>query len=378
MRRFLSDLALTSLALCAGFAVLHSASAETAPAEATDTPHSVEQMLVIADNDYLGPGGSNIQSVIPLLNNQHVKLLGLTVVAGDDWENAASERIRRFLEISGHREIKVYDGAVQPLINTVALTRLREKQFGTLPWKGAWGELGPLASTPVKQPPIRTTPDGKPTLQSQGIPAALFMIQQVRAHPHQVTIIEAGPMTNLALAIRLDPSFAATAKQLVFMGGYLDLSMMSVSGNSNNGSDFNLVFDPEAAHITLTAPWVSITSVANVSNEVFMNKDEVNAIGQKHKTAVTDYLTRYYTPLSMWDEVTSAIAVDPTLVTKSISAYMDVEIGKGVAYGHAFVWPDKLAPKGMGVRKVRIIQAIDIARFKKNYTAQARILMGQH
>ncbi len=118
MRRFLASLALAAVTIGSAHA---------------ETPTGPE--LVIADNDYLGPGGSNIQSVIPLLNNPRLKPLGLTVVAGDDWENAESARIRRFLEISGHRDVPVYDGATQPLINTVALTRLREQQFGTLPWK---------------------------------------------------------------------------------------------------------------------------------------------------------------------------------------------------------------------------------------------------
>lgn len=361
MRRFLASLALAALTI------------GSAHAGASSGPE-----LVIADNDYLGPGGSNIQSVIPLLNNPKLRVLGLTVVAGDDWENAESARIRRFLEISGHRDVPVFDGATQPLVNTVALTRLREQQFGTLPWKGAWGGLGSMSKTPDTQPAVATTPDGAPTLQPQGIPAALFMIQQVHAHPHEVTIIEAGPMTNLALAIRLDPSFASTAKQLVFMGGYLDLSMMSVTGNADNGSDFNLIFDPEAAHITLTAPWPRITSVANVSNDVVLSKDEVAAIAHNHKTPVTDYLVKYNVPLAMWDEVTSAIVADPALVTKAQDAYMDVEISKGIGYGHAYVWPDSLAPKGMGVRKVRIIQAIDTARFKKDYADWAQGFMGKH
>lgn len=361
MRRFLASLALAALTI------------GSAAAETRNGPE-----LVIADNDYLGPGGSNIQSVIPLLNNPKLRVLGLAVVAGDDWENAESARIRRFLEVSGHRDVPVYNGATQPLINTVALTRLREQQYGRLPWKGAWGGMGSMDKTPDTQPSVGQTPDGQPELQPQGIPAALFMIQQVHAHPHEVTIIEAGPLTNLALAIRLDPSFAATAKQLVFMGGYLDLSMMSVTGNADNGSDFNLIFDPEAAHITLTAPWARITSVANVSNDVMLSQSEVDAIGKDHRTPVTDYLSKFYVPLAMWDEVTSAIVAEPSLITRSQDAYMDVEIGKGIGYGHAYVWPDSLAPKAMGVRKVRIVQAIDVPRFKTLYAGWAQGFMGKH
>ncbi|AOX16184.1 nucleoside hydrolase [Kozakia baliensis] len=361
MRRLLSRLVLA--ALCATPLL---ARAQTNPE------------LVIEDNDFLGPGGSNIQAIIPLLNNPRIKLLGVTVVVGDDWENAESDRIRRFLEISKHHDIPVYDGAVQPLINTVELMRLREAQFGTIPWKGAWGGLGSIEKTPDSQPQVAKTADGAPTLKAASLPAAMFMIQQIHAHPHQVTIVEAGPMTNLALAIRMDPSFAATAKQLVFMGAYLDLNLMSVTGNADNGSDFNLIFDPEAAHIALTAPWPHITSIANVSNDIVMSQDEIKNLAQANPNPVTAYMQRFYMPLPMWDEVTSAVAADPSLITKSIDAYMDVETGKGINYGHAYVWPDALAPKRMGIRKVRIVQQIDTARFKSAFTTQAQNAMGTH
>ncbi|AQS88979.1 nucleoside hydrolase [Neoasaia chiangmaiensis] len=342
-------------------------------AQAQTTPE-----LVIEDNDFLGPGGSDVQSILPFLNNPHIRLLGLTVAAGDDWENAESAHIRRFLEISRHRDIPVYDGATQPLVNTVELMRLREVQFGTIPWKGAWGGLGSIDKTPDTQPALGKLPEGTPTLKAGDLPAAMFLIQQVHAHPHQVTIVEAGPMTNLALAIRLDPSFAATAKQLVFMGAYIDLNLMSVTGNADNGSDFNMIFDPEAAHITLTAAWPRITSIANVSNDIMMSHDDMAKLTNARHTPVTDYMLKYYAPLPMWDEVASAVAADPSLITRSVDAYMDVETGKGISYGHAYVWPEALAPKRMGVRQVRIVQSVDTARFMKQFAQAAQNAMGTH
>ena len=52
--------------------------------------------------------------------------------------------------------------------------------------------------------------------------AAHFLIRQVRAHPHEVTIYAAGPLTNIALAISIDPEFAALTKGIVLMGGSLN------------------------------------------------------------------------------------------------------------------------------------------------------------
>nr|WP_246495649.1 nucleoside hydrolase [Ameyamaea chiangmaiensis] len=338
------------------------------------TPYAAradEPSYIIEDNDFLGPGGSDIQSTIPLLADPHVRVLGFTVAAGDAWENEESAHLRRFLEIAHREDVPVADGATLPLINSVALMRLREQQFGTIPWKGAWGGLGSIDKTPATQPAVTSVPEGMPTLRPANEPAALFLIHQVHAHPHQVTILCTGPMTNLALAIRLDPTFASTAKQLVFMGGLIDTDMMTVTGNADFASDFNLIFDPEAAHITVTADWPKIVVVGNVSNDLMMTKAYMAQINVK-PTPVTRYLSQYYAPLPMWDEMAAAIAADPTLVTHSVEAYMDVETTRGISYGHAYVWPKETAPLAMGVRKVTLVQTVDAARFLGSFVRQAQ------
>jgi inosine-uridine nucleoside N-ribohydrolase len=327
--------------------------------------------LVIEDNDFLGPGGSDQQSIIPLLFNPGVSVLGFTVVTGDGWENEESAHLRRFLDIIGRGDVPVADGAVYPLINSVPMMRVREQQFGTIPWKGAWGGIGSIDGTPVTQPPLPPLKDGTPSRRPIDESAALFLIRQVHAHPHQVTIVAAGPLTNLALAIRMDPTFAATAKQLLFMGGMLDTSVKSLTGNADFASDFNMIFDPEAAHITLTAPWASITVVGSVSNDLMMTRDYLKRITQK-KTPMTDYIGTYYDALPMWDELATAIAADPSLITGSVEGYMDIDISKGPQYGHAVVWPDATAPKAMGVRKVRIVQSVDARRFLDVFLREAQ------
>ena len=327
--------------------------------------------LVIEDNDFLGPGGSDQQSIIPLLFDPHVRVLGFTVVSGDDWENAESAHLRRFLEIIGRTDVPVADGAVYPLINTVAALREHEHLFGTIPWKGAWGGLGSIEHIPDEQPAVPALKEGMPHLQPVAQNAAQFLIEQVHAHPHQVTIVAAGPLTNLALAIRLDPTFAATAKRLVFMGGMLDTSMMSVTGNADFASDFNMIFDPEAAHITLAAPWASVTVVGSVSNDLMMTRDYLAQVTRK-VTPMTQYLAKYYEPLPMWDELTSAIAADPSLVTSSVDAFMDIDLTHGPNYGHAHVWPEQLAPKRQGVRRVHIVRSVDAARFRAVFAQEAQ------
>ena len=339
----------------------------TASARAQSAPSN----YVVMDNDFAGPGGTDMQSILPLIANPGIAVLGFTVVTGDGWENDESARLLRVLEIAGRTDIPVVNGAVYPLMRSVPEMKLWEMRYGKIPWKGAWGALGSIDKVSPTQPPLPKLDEGMPgTAPAQGT-AAGFLIKQVHAHPHQVTIVAAGPLTNLALAIRLDPTFASDAKELIFMGGLLDTSMMSVTGNADYASDFNLIFDPEAAHITLTAPWAKITAVGDVSNGVMMNRalmDRVAAV----QTPLTGYLNKYFIELPLWDEMAAAIAADPSLVTKSVDAFMDVDVSGGADYGRAHVWPDAIAPKDMGVRPVTIIQEIDTKRFVEGFVKAAQ------
>jgi inosine-uridine nucleoside N-ribohydrolase len=325
--------------------------------------------FVIEDNDYDGPGGSNVQSVIPLLAAPNVQVLGFTVSTGDGWENANSAHLRRFLEIAHRTDVPVHDGAVYPLMNTVAAMKMHEQQFGPLPWKGAWGGAGSIETASPTQPPLKPLREGDPKLAAQSEEAALFLIRTVHRHPHQVTIFEAGAMTNLALAIRLDPTFASTAKQLVFMGGLIDTNMSAINGNAAYTDDFNLVFDPEAAHITLTADWPKITVVGNISAKLMLSRADLAAL-QDHPSPVTRYMQTYYDPMPLWDEMAAAIVVDPALITKSQTVYMDVETRPGIDYGRAHVWTRAQAPVNMGVRPVDLVEQVNepafLTRFRKD------------
>jgi inosine-uridine nucleoside N-ribohydrolase len=329
--------------------------------------------LVIEDNDFLGPAGSDIQSTIPLLADPTIKVLGFTVVTGDGWENAEAAALLRFLEIAKRTDLPVYDGAVYPLVNSVALWRIREQRFGHIGWKGAFGGIGSSADAPDTQPPIPPMKQGAPVTKTRAGSAADFLIREVHAHPHAVTIVAAGPLTNLALAIRLDPTFAADAKELVVMGGIVDANMADLTAIPGLSQDFNFMFDPEAAHITLTAAWPTIIELGSVSGDVSLTPQLMARIAAK-PTAVTSYLKTYYDPLPMWDEVSTAVTVDPTLITKSIDAYMDVDLAPGINYGSAHVWPEKLVPPGMGLHKVTIVEAFDEPRFVDSYVRAAQAL----
>ena len=316
--------------------------------------------LVIFDNDFAGPGdgGADI-----LIASPDIKVLGLTVVTGDGWRDEETSLILRFLEIAGAKDIPVYNGAVYPLINSYTRMLAWEKAYGKIPWKGAWNtaDFG-LGFHPTDPWKIPATPDGPPKIKASSQSAVDFLIHAVHQYPHQITILAAGPLTNLALAIRQDPEFAGLAKELIFMGAILDTNLLQVTGSANFNTDFNFIFDPEAAHITLTAAWPKIVAVGGVGNSVVMTEQLIDRL-KALKTPVAQYISGHaQKDLPLWDELAAAIVVDPSLVTKQVEANMDVDLDHGINYGQAHLWPDSTKPH-QGERKVSVVLSVDQKRF---------------
>jgi inosine-uridine nucleoside N-ribohydrolase len=325
---------------------------------------------VIFDNDFYGPASTNLQAAALLLNSD-AKTLGLTVVTGDGWRDEEVAHTLRLLEILGRTDVPVVPGAVFPLVSTKAKQQTWEKSFGIIPWKGAWNDpkegLFPdyKSHGPFEIPHLD---EGEPQIKAANEIAANFLIRQVHQYPHEVTIVAAGPLTNLALAIRLDPEFASLAKELIFMGGLIGTGFSKATGNPDFASDFNLLFDPEAAEIVLTADWPKITAVGEVTNDTMFTADLVKRIAQR-KTPLTEYIAKYAeTGVPLWDELTVGIFVDPTLVTKQTAVAMDVDLSHGPAYGTARIWSDAVAPH-LGERKVNIVQAVDVNRFVDEFVS---------
>src|SRR5205809_5028831 len=95
---------------------------------------------VIIDQDMFGPGGSNMNSVLMLLQAPDVDVLGIVVSSGDGWRDEEVAQTLRMLELVGRPEVPVYAGAALPLLNSAARMKAWEHRYGPLVWKGAWTE----------------------------------------------------------------------------------------------------------------------------------------------------------------------------------------------------------------------------------------------
>jgi len=320
---------------------------------------------IIIDQDAAGPGGTDQQSILLLIQSPQAEVLGITVVTGDAWLKSEVAHTLRMLEIIGRTDIPVVPGAEYPLVRRQADTELWERQYGAVAWVGAWT---PRFYHPADQ--LGDMPEGKPTAKPLNEDAAHFLVRMVRKYPHEITIYEGGPMTNLALAISIDPEFASLAKELVFMGGSLNPKTEDPEFANTPRHEFNLWFDPEAAHIVLTAPWKKIVcTTVDISVKTRMTQDLINRVKTGHSPAaeyVGKYSRLYGQYNYLWDELAAAAWLDPSLITAKETRYLDVDLNRGAGYGNTMSWNDKDKPV-LPLQPVEVQVDLDTEKFYKMF-----------
>ncbi|MGC2475274.1 MAG: nucleoside hydrolase [Candidatus Sulfotelmatobacter sp.] len=320
---------------------------------------------VIINEDCSGPGGSNMQTLLTLIQSPQVDVLGITVISGDQWLDEEVAHTLRLLEIMGRTDIPVVPGAEYPLVRTRSEAQAWQQRYGKVAYAGAWDDRWWHEASVI--PPL---PEGQPTTKPSDEDAPHFLIRMVRKYPHEVTIYEGGPMTNLALAISIDPQFPELAQELVFMGGSLSPKSDNPEFVNNPRHEFNFWFDPEAAAIVLRAPWKKIVCTpTDISVKTHMTADLVKQI-EAAGTPVVRYIAKFamLTPGAdiMWDELAAAAWVDPSIITKSETRFMTVDLDHGPTYGDTLTWAED-ASQHLNSRKVEIQFDLDTERFYRMF-----------
>jgi inosine-uridine nucleoside N-ribohydrolase len=320
---------------------------------------------IIIDQDAAGPAGTDQQSMLLLIQSPQTDVLGLTVVTGDAWLKSEVAHTLRMLEIVGRTDIPVVSGAEYPLVRRKDETELWQQRYGSVAWLGAWT---PKFYHPPDQ--LGDMPEGKPTTKPSEEDAAHFLVRMVHEFPNQVTIYAGGPMTNLALAISIDPEFVALAKELVFMGASLAPQTTDPEFVNAPRREFNLWFDPEAARIVLRAPWKKIVCTpVDISLKTRMTNELISRI-KTANTRSAEYIGKYSHLHGefnyLWDELASLAWLDPSLITKKESRYMDIDLDRGAGYGNTLTWVDRDKPK-VELQLVDIQVDVDTERFYKMF-----------
>jgi inosine-uridine nucleoside N-ribohydrolase len=320
-----------------------------------------EKRKVIIDQDAAGPAGTDQQSMLLLIQSPQTEVLGITVVTGDQWLHEEVAHTLRMLELIGRTDIPVVPGAEYPLVRRESDTERWEQQYGSVPWLGAWT---PRFYHPHDQ--LGEMLEGKPTRKPSDEDAAHFLTHMVHKFPNQITIYEGGPFTNLALAISIDPEFAGLAKELVFMGGSLNPRTDDPEFANTPTHEFNLWFDPEAAHIVFLAHWKKIVCTpVDISVKTRLTADLINRI-KASETPAARYIGKYARLRGnynyLWDELAAVAWLNPSLIIKKETLYLDVDLDRGAGYGNTLAWTEHDKPK-IDVQPVEVQDDLDLDRF---------------
>jgi purine nucleosidase len=332
---------------------------------------AAQKIKVIADQDARGPGTSDQQAILVFLQSEKFEVLGITTVSGDQWVREETQHVLRLLEIAERTDVPVVQGAEFPLLNSKEESERWEGLYGKLEYKGCWTERFAAQRSTVYEepyhppdvvPPMR---EGEPHIRALPGTAAEFMVQMVHKYPGEVVLWAGGPLTNYALALKLDPSVATLAKEFVMMGGglYADRGAID-AGAIDARREFNWWFDPEAARIVLRAPWKKLTiTPIDISVKTRFTSEMKANIAQAN-TPVTQYLDKYSLPGYMWDEIAGAALIDPSIITGQKQLYMDIDVDHGASYGKTIFWDSK-AQTPPYLRLANVQFDIDAEKFYK-------------
>ncbi|AEC09231.1 unnamed protein product [Arabidopsis thaliana] len=272
---------------------------------------------LIIDTD---PGIDDSMAILMAFQTPELEILGLTTVFGNVSTQDATRNALLLCEIAGFPDVPVAEGSSEPLKG--GIPRVADFVHG----KNGLGD--------VSLPP----PSRKKSEKS----AAEFLDEKVEEYPGEVTILALGPLTNLALAIKRDSSFASKVKKIVILGG----AFFSL-GNVNPAAEANIYGDPEAADVVFTSG-ADITVVGiNITTQLKLSDDDLLELGNckgKHSKLISD-MCKFYRDwhvksdgvygVYLHDPVSFVAVVRPDLFTYK-KGVVRVET-QGICVGHTLM-----------------------------------------
>lgn len=301
--------------------------------------------LVIFDTDSGAFGDDGTALVMLARSPLQVSLEGVTVVPGNVWAAQGAEYMIRILDLLKRPSVPVYLGAEEPLVHTADMAKEAARRWDPLIYTGAFALSRTAPAVASRVALRRPRRDG-----------LSFFINEIERHPGQVTVLALGPMTNIAIALRMRPDIETKIKRIVFMGG-----AYRVPGNASPSAEFNFWFDPEAARIVLRSRIPKkIMFGLDICNQAPMHKSQFDQIASI-RSPITDLFredfgNRYPGFLKhadavgyLWDSLAAAYLLDPDFVTRYETRYLDVQSNFGQHYGAIVPLDRKLAPSATPV-----------------------------
>lgn len=266
---------------------------------------------IILDCD---PGHDDAFAILLAGNNPMFNLLGITVASGNQTLEKTGRNALNLVQYL-NIDVPVCLGAVNPIIREVEVC------------EAIHGETG---LDGFEFPPLTTEYDKRSAME--------FMIESINNSNEKVTVITTGPMTNLALAIRMDPSILNNIEEIVLMGGSYQ------NGNVTPAAEFNIYCDPEAAYICFNSG-VKVTMVGlDVTRQVKVYShiiDRMEKIDNKASDLFVKLMRVFnenqkkvfgFDGSPLHDPVTIAYLINPELLDiKYLNC--EIDISHGSSYG---------------------------------------------
>ena len=334
---------------------------------------------VIIDTDFntIGDDGQVAAMAAQLHARGAIEWLGLTVASGNQWLNqGVSDALKAVERLGFENRVKVYAGAPFPLLHDYK-SYLQELMLAG----PAIDYVGAFASAPVGPQRLVPPPDGFAThTRPADMNAVDFIIETVHRYPHEVTILEIAPPTNLALAIRKDPSIVPLIDKIVTMAG-----QVYAPGNAYlDMAEFNWWVDPEATQIVLRAAIPHYVIPLDCTNTLALTKEVYLRIAQHQpETVITRLFRDEFAPFFgsgpppyvpyIFDTAALAFLVDPSLATDVRDLWLDVSTTFDRNYGKSVVYVSDPYPSIQLLQRSKVVFKLDNARF---YAFYADLLTG--
>ena len=281
---------------------------------------------IILDCD---PGHDDAIAMILAAGNPAIDLLGITTVGGNQTLSKVTHNTLSVARVARMSDVPVHAGCARPLVREVEVA------------EGIHGDSG---LDGVELP--------EPISQIGSRHAVDYIIDTIMENePGTVTLVPTGPLTNIALAVRKEPRIAERVQEVVLMGGGYH------TGNWSATAEFNIIVDPEAAHIVFNEKWpltmvgLDLTHQALATPEV---EEKIKAIGSECSEFVLGlfaFFRKAYKEAQgfehppVHDPCTVAYLIDPTIVTTQ-KVPLDVELHGELTLGMTVADFRAPAPEG--------------------------------
>ena len=325
---------------------------------------------VIIDTDFntIGDDGQVAVMAAQLYAQGTIDLLGFTIPSGNHWrDQEVSDCLKAVERLGIEDRVNVYVGAQYPLLHDYKSYLYEVQLFGPRnDYVGAYSKTQPGPGD-LAPPPDGFATHTRPAKED----AVDFIIETIHRFPHEVTILEIAPPTNMALAIRKDPTIVPLIKQIVTIAGQIN-----VKGNAYiDNAEFNWWFDPEATQIVLRAAVPHFIIPLDCTNNVPLTKDVFNQIAtHQPQTIITQLFTNSYASSIasgnlefIYDTNALAFFVHPEFATVTQDLWVDMHTTFDRDYGKSIPYTADPFPAIGLLQKSTVIFAINTAQFYAFY-----------